>query len=185
MTIESAIENAKSEIDEKRGQRQKQDHQDPDHADGKASIPLNEKHLDGAVSGLRCSHKKHSPRAIFRGASYSKLARGIRPAPAMTLCTPPRPIGLGVWGNASRAPVSATQSVAGFAIKAAPSIFKPGTRVIGILGSELAPAHTLIAEAQFERRFRIENIPEVDDGIARHGGLDGLEVERPEFVPLG
>ena len=65
-------------------------------------------------------------------------------------------------------PVSATQCVAGFAIKAAPSIFKPGTRVIGILGSELAPAQTLIAEAQFERRFRIENIPEVDDGIARH-----------------
>ena len=91
-----------AEVDEKRRQRQEQDHQDPDHADGKASIPLNEKHLDGAVSGLRCSHKKHSPRAIFRGASYPKLARGIRPAPAETLCTPPRPIGLGVKGDANQ-----------------------------------------------------------------------------------
>ena len=186
MTHRKRDRERQSEVDQKRGQRQEQDHQDPDHADGKASIPLNEKHLDGAVSGLRCSHKKHSPRAIFRGACYPKLARGIRPAPAndvMHTAAADRPRGRRRCDTS--AGISNSAPWPGFAIKAAPSIFKPGTRVIGILGSELAAAHTLIAEAQFERRFRIENIPEVDDGIARHGGLDGLEVERPEFVPLG
>jgi hypothetical protein len=55
----------------------------------------------------------------------------------------------------------------------------------GIVGIELTAAHTLITQAQFECRPGIENIPEVDNRLARHSRLDGIEVERAEFVPLG